>query len=194
MRPLLLAVSGGPDSMALLHLAARWQDAASQDCPPLFAATVDHGLRPGSAEEAETVGRWCISAAFRTPCCDGPGPSRHRHAGCCPGGALCPSRDARQGCRGEPPCDRASCRRPGGDGADAPDARQRAEGACWHGQQPHARWRASWRPFLGVSEEPAGEDHRGSRAAQLRRSVQCQSAFRAGAPANGHVGSRRARA
>ena len=58
---LLLAVSGGPDSMALLHLAARWQDAASQDCPPLFAATVDHGLRQGSAEEAETVGRWCIS-------------------------------------------------------------------------------------------------------------------------------------
>ena len=47
--PLLLAVSGGPDSFALMHLAARWAGA------PLHVATVDHGLRAESAAEAESV-------------------------------------------------------------------------------------------------------------------------------------------
>jgi tRNA(Ile)-lysidine synthase len=51
---LLLAVSGGPDSMALLHLATRWR-AARQAGPALLAATVDHGLRPDSAREASAV-------------------------------------------------------------------------------------------------------------------------------------------
>lgn len=48
-RPIGVAVSGGPDSMALLVLAAR---AFPQAC---VAATVDHGLREGSAEEARIV-------------------------------------------------------------------------------------------------------------------------------------------
>ena len=47
--PVLLAVSGGPDSLALMHLAARWAGA------PLHVATVDHGLRPGSRAEADAV-------------------------------------------------------------------------------------------------------------------------------------------
>lgn len=51
----LIAVSGGPDSSALLHLAARWR-AARGAGPELLAATVDHALRPGSADEAEAVG------------------------------------------------------------------------------------------------------------------------------------------
>jgi tRNA(Ile)-lysidine synthase len=51
-RSVLLAVSGGPDSTALLVLAARHCSTAR-----LFAATVDHGLRPGSRLEAEAVGR-----------------------------------------------------------------------------------------------------------------------------------------
>ena len=51
-----LAVSGGPDSLALLHLIARWHDACGQS-PKISVLTVDHGLRPESRDEAKTVGR-----------------------------------------------------------------------------------------------------------------------------------------
>jgi tRNA(Ile)-lysidine synthase len=51
---LLLAVSGGADSTALLLLAARWR-AGLESGPELIAATIDHGLRPQSKEEARTV-------------------------------------------------------------------------------------------------------------------------------------------
>jgi tRNA(Ile)-lysidine synthase len=54
---LLLAVSGGPDSMALLRLAAAWRDAATPP-PKLAAATVDHGLRAEAASEAAKVSQW----------------------------------------------------------------------------------------------------------------------------------------
>jgi len=50
---ILVAVSGGPDSVALLHLLARWRTGGSR--PDLIAATVDHGLRAESAAEAATV-------------------------------------------------------------------------------------------------------------------------------------------
>ena len=53
---LVLAVSGGPDSTALLVLAARWR-AALRAGPELLAVTVDHGLRASSAREARAVKR-----------------------------------------------------------------------------------------------------------------------------------------
>jgi tRNA(Ile)-lysidine synthase len=53
---LVLAVSGGPDSTALLLLAARWR-ASLKLGPQLVAVTVDHGLRRESAREARDVAR-----------------------------------------------------------------------------------------------------------------------------------------
>lgn len=68
-RSVLLAVSGGSDSTALAVLFARWRDLRvrmpDDTAPPVPAvppvpvavvATVDHALRPGSADEARAVG------------------------------------------------------------------------------------------------------------------------------------------
>ena len=52
-RPLGLAVSGGSDSLALLHLAAE------AGVGPLFCATVNHGLRPEAAAECALVADAC---------------------------------------------------------------------------------------------------------------------------------------
>ncbi|WP_170181787.1 tRNA lysidine(34) synthetase TilS [Phreatobacter stygius] len=51
---LLLAVSGGPDSMGLLAAVARWRQ-ARPDGPALHVATVDHAIRPESADECAVV-------------------------------------------------------------------------------------------------------------------------------------------
>ena len=53
-----VAVSGGSDSLALLHLAAAW---ARPRGLRIAAATVDHRLRPESAAEAEAVARSCAA-------------------------------------------------------------------------------------------------------------------------------------
>lgn len=52
-RPLGIAVSGGSDSVALLHLMAGWAGA------PLRCVTVDHRLREASAAEAAQVSAFC---------------------------------------------------------------------------------------------------------------------------------------
>lgn len=51
--PMGVAVSGGPDSMALLHLAVAARPGK------VAVATVDHGLRPEAAGEAALVARAC---------------------------------------------------------------------------------------------------------------------------------------
>jgi len=51
-----IAVSGGGDSMALLHLFSRW---AAQTGRSIAAVTVDHGLRAQSRAEAEGVAAYC---------------------------------------------------------------------------------------------------------------------------------------
>lgn len=56
---LLLAVSGGPDSTALLLMAAAWARRRGGR-PRLEAATVDHGLRTESATEARAVAELCL--------------------------------------------------------------------------------------------------------------------------------------
>jgi tRNA(Ile)-lysidine synthase len=53
---LLVAVSGGPDSTALLHGLYK---VAQRLGITIVAACVDHGLRSESAEEAREVGRYC---------------------------------------------------------------------------------------------------------------------------------------
>jgi tRNA(Ile)-lysidine synthase len=50
----VLAVSGGADSTALMLLAHRWRTRRAQG-PDLVVATVDHALRAGSRGEAERV-------------------------------------------------------------------------------------------------------------------------------------------
>lgn len=72
---LLVAVSGGPDSVALLALLAEW--AREPGRPVLHAATVDHGLRAASGEEAEGVAALCerLGVPHRILRWDGPKPA-----------------------------------------------------------------------------------------------------------------------
>lgn len=64
---LVLAVSGGPDSVALMWLAARWQRGLARG-PRLLVVTVDHGLRVEAAREAREVKRLAaeLGLAHRT--------------------------------------------------------------------------------------------------------------------------------
>jgi tRNA(Ile)-lysidine synthase len=63
----VLAVSGGPDSVALMWLMARWRRRRARG-PRLLAVTIDHGLRPEAAREARDVKRLArsLELAHRT--------------------------------------------------------------------------------------------------------------------------------
>jgi tRNA(Ile)-lysidine synthase len=62
-RRVALAVSGGPDSLALLHLSVDF--ARRRGLPMPVALTVDHDLRTGSRAEADTVAR--VAAGLGEP-------------------------------------------------------------------------------------------------------------------------------
>ncbi|MEO1198642.1 MAG: tRNA lysidine(34) synthetase TilS [Pseudomonadota bacterium] len=62
-RRVVLAVSGGPDSMALLLLFSDWRR-EEPDAPEAVVATMDHGIRPESRGEAEHVAAWAKSAGL----------------------------------------------------------------------------------------------------------------------------------
>ena len=59
---ILLAVSGGPDSVALMLLAAEWRSRGRT--PPIAVATIDHGLRPESGPEAAAAGAQAQALGF----------------------------------------------------------------------------------------------------------------------------------
>ena len=60
--PVLVGVSGGPDSLALLHVLGRWSRAGG---PALHAVHVNHHLRPESSADTAQVRAWC--AAWDVP-------------------------------------------------------------------------------------------------------------------------------
>jgi tRNA(Ile)-lysidine synthase len=59
-----LAVSGGPDSMALMRLAARWLSLKGREPGQIAVLTVDHGLRPEAADEAAFVAKEAARLGF----------------------------------------------------------------------------------------------------------------------------------
>jgi tRNA(Ile)-lysidine synthase len=76
---LAVAVSGGPDSLALALLARDWSAGRGGT---VVALTVDHRLRPGSGAEARQVGAWLAAAGIehRLLVRRGPPPSGDRQA------------------------------------------------------------------------------------------------------------------
>ena len=61
--PGVVAVSGGGDSIALMHLLAGWAKKTRR--PPPQVLTVDHGLRDGSGADARKVLRWARAAGLK---------------------------------------------------------------------------------------------------------------------------------
>lgn len=53
--PVMVACSGGPDSMVLAHIAQTL--AAAGSLGPVTLAYIDHGLRPGAADDGDRVAR-----------------------------------------------------------------------------------------------------------------------------------------
>jgi tRNA(Ile)-lysidine synthase len=182
--PFGVAVSGGPDSLALLLLA----HAAFPE--RVRAATVDHGLRAGSAAEAESVARLCGSLSVQhftlAATVERAGEGLQAAARARP---LLGSGRMDGPARPRPPPHRPSLRRPGGDSADAPQPRLGRGGACrgqGRGRRPGTGGRLRLcRPLLGwrrselqaiveaagveAARDPSNEDEAYDRARLRRR-------------------------
>jgi tRNA(Ile)-lysidine synthase len=61
--PIAIAVSGGGDSIALMHLLRDY--AKSRKLAPPIVLTVDHGLRKNSAKDAKQVAGWAKAAGLK---------------------------------------------------------------------------------------------------------------------------------
>jgi tRNA(Ile)-lysidine synthase len=61
--PGAVAVSGGGDSLALMHLLADWARAGKKPAP--LVLSVDHGLRKESAGDARKVARWAKALGLK---------------------------------------------------------------------------------------------------------------------------------
>jgi len=181
IRPLGIAVSGGSDSAALLHLMHAWGGA------PLRCVTVDHRLRPEAASEAAQVAALC--AALDIPHdtlawdgWDGQGnlPAAARAARY----ALMANWAARHGLAGivlgHTADDVAEtllmrlARRAGVDGLAAMQARRAAHGTVLH-RPLRAAYRADLRSYLTARgatwiDDPSNEDPR-YRRTQARRAL-----------------------
>ena len=59
-----LAVAGGPDSIAIMHLVRKWLDSLGAARPKISVLTVDHGLRAGSDAEAKWVKQQAMELGF----------------------------------------------------------------------------------------------------------------------------------
>jgi len=70
--PGAVAVSGGGDSVALMHLLAGWAKRTRR--PPPAVLTVDHGLRDGSKADARKVLRWARAAGLKAKALSWTGP------------------------------------------------------------------------------------------------------------------------
>ncbi len=60
----VLAVSGGVDSMAMMHLVSRYLQNQDRRISEFLVATVDHGFRPDAHEEALWVGERATELGF----------------------------------------------------------------------------------------------------------------------------------
>lgn len=80
-KSLVVAVSGGADSLALLVLLAEWRRSPDNK-PALLAVTVDHKLRPEAADEALVVRQVCddLGIPHRIVTWDEPKPSSNVQA------------------------------------------------------------------------------------------------------------------
>ncbi len=61
--PIVVAVSGGGDSLALMHLLATF--AKARKLAPPIVLSVDHGLRPASGGDAKQVAAWARQAGLK---------------------------------------------------------------------------------------------------------------------------------